>query len=88
MGKTDVTAGLRNARIRDYLSEAQAQGFVVIRARSGHLNIFTPHHQFVTWTSTSVTDGSRDAAANLLAALRRHGFLWPPRAAVRTTSAP
>lgn len=65
-----------NKDLKRILTAAQAQGFEVRYSSKGHPMIYKDG-QFVTQSAATPSDwrGSR----NLIAALRRFGFQWPPR---------
>lgn len=62
--------------LRKILKEAEKQGFEVRTTTSGHPMVYR-NGQFVTQSSKTPSD--RRGIRNLIAALRRHGFQWPPK---------
>lgn len=60
---------------RKVLREAERQGFEVRTSKTGHPMIYRSG-AFVAKASS--TPGDRRALRNLIAALRRAGFRWPP----------
>lgn len=58
------------------LKEAKKQGFEVRTTSDGHPMVYR-NGQFVTQFATSPSDWR--GQKNLIAALRRYGFQWPPR---------
>ncbi|MCV2395903.1 hypothetical protein OEB99_16430 [Actinotalea sp. M2MS4P-6] len=61
---------------RKVLREAERQGFTIRTTSDGHPMVYRGG-VFVTKAST--TPGDQRSLRNLIAALRRHGFVWPPR---------
>ena len=62
--------------LRKILKEAEKQGFEVRHTSDGHPMVYR-NGEFVTQSATSPSD--RRGQKNLIAALRRYGFSWPPR---------
>jgi len=61
---------------RKVLKEAERQGFEVRISRTGHPMVYRDG-TFVTKLAS--TPGDRRGLKNAIAALRRAGFVWPPR---------
>lgn len=60
--------------IKAILNEAEAQGFVLKRLKSGHTSVFKDGVYAATFAGTG---SEYRGAKNSLAALRRAGFIWP-----------
>ncbi|PFG16264.1 hypothetical protein ATK74_0798 [Propionicimonas paludicola] len=58
------------------LRAAEKQGFEVRHTSDGHPMVYR-NGQFVT--KTAMTPSDRRGSKNLIAALRRFGFEWPPK---------
>jgi peptidoglycan/xylan/chitin deacetylase (PgdA/CDA1 family) len=67
--------GTMDKDTRKVLKEAEDQGFTVTRTSDNHPMI-RMDGRFVATASS--TPGDVRALRNLIAALRRHGFVWPP----------
>lgn len=63
--------------LKRILKAAQAQGFEIRTTTNGHPMVYDQDGQFVTQTAT--TPGDWRGQRNLIAALRRRGFQWPPK---------
>lgn len=57
------------------LKEAKRQGFEIRHTSDGHPTVYL-NGKFVT--KSAMTPSDHRGRRNLLAALRRHGFQWPP----------
>lgn len=62
--------------IRKILKAAQAQGFEVRTSRKGYPLVYTDDGKFVTKAAQTPSD--RRGQRNLISALRKAGFTWPP----------
>lgn len=62
--------------LRKILKAAEAQGFEIRTTTDGHPMVYR-NGEFVTQSAT--TPGDRRSRQNLIAALRRKGFVWPPK---------
>lgn len=60
---------------RKVLAAAEKQGFTVRYTTDGHPMVYLGR-TFVS--KAAMTPGDRRGLRNLIAALRRHGFVWPP----------
>ncbi|GEM_PF-431702 len=61
--------------LRDVIKEAERQGFQVDRTKRGHLQ-FTPPDKAKDMVIASGTPSDKRAILNLIAQLRRSGFIW------------
>ncbi len=61
---------------RKMLAAAKEQGFTVETTRRGHLRVWQGDRLITTFAGTA---SDWRSARNALAALRRAGFVWPPR---------
>ncbi|MEU0515604.1 MULTISPECIES: hypothetical protein [Amycolatopsis] len=61
---------------RKVLREAERQGFEIRTTKRGHPVVY---RDGVFVTTYSGTPGDRRAIRNFIAALRRAGFIWPPK---------
>jgi hypothetical protein len=64
--------------IKDIVEAARNQGFRVERTKKGHWVFYSPDTSRKP-VFHSGTPGDRRAIDNLLAELRRAGFVWPPK---------
>jgi hypothetical protein len=62
--------------LRDIETAAREQGWRVERARNGHPRFYSPN-QAIHPISFSGTPSDVRSIRNLLAELRRNGFIWP-----------
>lgn len=62
--------------LRKILKEAEQQGFEIRHTSDGHPMVYR-NGQFVSKVATTPSD--RRGQQNLIAALRRYGFRWPPK---------
>ena len=63
--------------LKRILKAAEAQGFEIRTSAKGHPMIYDRDGNFVTQSAS--TPGDWRGQRNLIAALRRKGFQWPPR---------
>jgi predicted RNA binding protein YcfA (HicA-like mRNA interferase family) len=63
---------------RDVVKQAEIQGFVVSRTKKGHWQ-FVPPDSTQKIVTAGGTPSDRRAILNLIASLRRAGFLWRGR---------
>ncbi len=61
---------------RKVLAAAERQGFTIRYSAKGYPLIYNRDGTFVT--KAAQTGSDRRGPKNLVAALRRHGFVWPP----------
>jgi predicted alpha/beta-hydrolase family hydrolase len=65
-----------NKDLRKIAKALEAQGFEVNRLKSGHLEVRRNGRRVATFSGTP---SDRRSWKNSLAAVRRHGFKWPPQ---------
>jgi len=64
--------------LRRLVKELERQGYVIVRRRgSGHLAVYKADGTWVT--DLAQTPSEYRGWRNALAALRRAGFVWPPK---------
>lgn len=62
--------------LRKILKEAEKQGFEIRQTSDRHPMVYR-HGEFISKVSTTPSDWR--GQLNLIAALRRYGFRWPPK---------
>jgi len=63
--------------MKKLIQALEAQGYVVTYTRKGHPMVHTADRVFITTMAS--TPSERRGWRNAIAALRRHGFIWPPK---------
>lgn len=59
------------------MKEITKQGFTITTSRKGYPMVYGHNGEFVTQLAQTTSDWR--SRRNAIAALRRHGFTWPPK---------
>jgi predicted RNA binding protein YcfA (HicA-like mRNA interferase family) len=63
--------------LKEVIKEAKRQGWRVTTTKRGHLQFYAPDGENIVTAAGTPSD--HRALANLIARLRRHGFVWKGR---------